>query len=74
MGSMCLKPWRIQLGCAQFVVEFATVAYAVKQKDGLLLALYIKRLLIILEQKLFYPSVILSIDCVKAKLKYLSLS
>ncbi|CAJ1929812.1 unnamed protein product [Sphenostylis stenocarpa] len=49
-GSMSLKSYRIQLGYAPFVAEFATVAYAAKQKDDPQLALYIKRLY----QNLFY--------------------
>lgn len=70
MGSMYSKPCRIQLGYALFVVEFATVAYVVKQKDGPQLALYIKRLLLILDQNWVYHGSCFW-DWIEAKLKCL---
>jgi len=71
MGSMYSKPYRIQLGYALFVVEFATVAYAVKQKDGPQLALYIKRLLLILDLNLYYHKVLSPEIEIEANLKFL---
>lgn len=44
MGSTCLKPCRTLVGFALSVVEFATAVCAGKQKDGLPLVLFIKRL------------------------------
>jgi hypothetical protein len=43
MGSMYLKPWKIRIGYALYVVEFATAVCADKQKGGLPLALFIGR-------------------------------
>jgi len=71
MGSMYLKPYRTQHGYALFVVEFATVACAVKQKDGPQLALYIKRLLLILDWNLYYHKVVSPEIEIEAKLKFL---
>lgn len=45
MGSMYLKPLRIQSGFAPSVVEFATVVFAGQQKDGLPLVFSTGRLL-----------------------------
>ncbi|GMP31574.1 hypothetical protein CsSME_00005730 [Camellia sinensis var. sinensis] len=45
MGSMCLKQNRIQTEFSPFVVEFATAVLASVQKDGLPLALFVRRLM-----------------------------